>query len=94
MRNKEQFKAACLLTSLAITDAIQIHKSCLVLNHQVYVGMSVLDLSKDFMYDFYYNQMKAKYSGRVELLYNDTDSLLLEIQMEDVYEDMAKRADL
>ena len=46
------------------------------------------------MYDFYYNQMKAQYGDRVELLYTDTDSLLLEIQTEDVYRDMGKHADL
>ena len=39
--------------------AIQMHKSRLVLNRPVYVGMSVLDLSKHLMYDFYYNQLKS-----------------------------------
>ena len=38
--------------------------------------------------------MKAQYGDHVELIYTDTDSLLLEIQTENVYEDMAKRADL
>lgn len=38
--------------------------------------------------------MKAQYGDRVELLYTDTDSLLLQIQTEDVYDDMAKHADL
>ena len=70
--------------------AVQMHKSRLVLNRPIYVGMSVLDLSKSLMYDFYYNQMKAQYGDRVELLYTDTDSLLLEIQTEDVYRDMSE----
>ena len=70
--------------------AVQMHKSRLVLNRLIYVGMSVLDLSKNLMYDFYYNQMKAQYGDRVELLYTDTDSLLFEIQMEDVYRDMSE----
>ena len=74
--------------------AVQMHKSRLVLNRPVYVGMSVLDLSKSLMYDFYYNQMKAQYGDRVELLYTDTDSLLLEIQTEDVYSDMADHPSL
>ena len=34
--------------------AIQVHKSNLVLNRPVYVGISILDLSKHLMYDFYY----------------------------------------
>ena len=74
--------------------AIQMHKSSLTLNRPIYVGMSILDLSKSLMYDFYYNKMKAQYGDRVELLYTDTDSLLLQIQTEDVYDDMAKHADL
>ena len=74
--------------------AIQVHKSRLVLNRPVYVGMSILDLSKSLMYDFYYNQMKAQHGDRYQLLYTDTDSLLLEIQTEDVYLDMAEHAHL
>ena len=74
--------------------AIQLHKSRLVFNRPVYVGMSILDLSKNLMYDFFYNRMKAQYGERCQLLYTDTDSLLLEIQTEDVYQDMAKHEDL
>ena len=38
--------------------------------------------------------MKTQYGERCQLLYTDTDSLLLEIQTDDVYQDMAKHADL
>ena len=74
--------------------AIQVHKSRLVLNPPVYVGISILDISKHLMYNFYYNQLKVEYGKRCQLIYTDTDSLLLEIQTEDVYQDMAKHADL
>jgi hypothetical protein len=74
--------------------AVQMHKSRLVLNRPIYVGMSILDLSKSLMYDFYYNQMKAQYGDHAELLYTDTDSLLLEIQTEDVYSDMSEHQSL
>ena len=70
------------------------HKNRLMLNRPVYVGMSVLDLSKHLMYDFYYNELKKTYGKRVDLLYTDTDSLLLEIQTKDVYQDMTKNIDL
>ena len=46
------------------------------------------------MYEVSYNQMKSMYGERCQLLYTDTDSLLLEIQTEDVYQAMAKHADL
>ena len=68
--------------------ATQMHKSKLVLNRPVYVGMSILDLSKHLMYDFYYNKLKPQYGHHCELLYTDTDSLLLEIQTENFYKDM------
>ena len=70
--------------------AIQVHKSCLVLNRPVFVGMCILDLSKHLMYDFYYNQ----YGDRCQLLYTDTHSLLLEVQTENVFRDMASHAEL
>ena len=74
--------------------AVQMHKSRLILNRRVYTGLCVFDLSKHLMYDFYYNQLKAQYGNRAQLLHTDTDSLLLEVQTEDVYQDMAKHADL
>ena len=74
--------------------AVEVHKSRLVLNRPVYVGMSILNLSKTLMYDFYYGQLKNQYGDRCQLLYTDTDSLLLEIQTEDVYRDMVAHADL
>ena len=74
--------------------AIQVHKSHLVPNSPVDVGMSILNLSRHLMYDFFYNQMKAQYRERCQLHYTDTDSLLLAVQTEDVYKDMAEHADL
>ena len=67
---------------------IHMHKRRLVLNKPVYTGMTILDNSKILMYDFYYNHLKARYGPRSELIYTDTDSLLLHIQTEDVYKDM------
>ena len=74
--------------------AVQGHKSRLELNRPVFVRMSILDLSKHLMYDFYYNQLRGQYGDRYQLLYTDTDSLLLEVQTEDVLRDMASHAEL
>jgi len=68
--------------------AIHRLKSSLLLNRPIYIGMSVLELSKLHMYDFYYNHIKVKYGEEVSLLYTDTDSLLLDIKTQDLYEDM------
>ena len=65
-----------------------------MLNKLVYVGMTILDNSKILMYDFYYNKLKRQYGENCELIYTDTDSLLLNIQTDDVYKDMEKNKDL
>ena len=67
---------------------IDIRKSKLVLNKPVYTGMTILDNSKILMYDVFYNQLKKQYGPMCELLYTDTDSLLMEIETDDVYKDM------
>ncbi|KAJ8917075.1 hypothetical protein NQ315_012994 [Exocentrus adspersus] len=45
------------------------------------------------MYDFHYNVIKKKYNTRAKLLYTDTDSLVYDIQTEDVYDDMKRNID-
>ena len=67
---------------------IDMHKSRLLLNKPVYTGMTILDKSKILMYDFFYNHLKKQYGEKCELLYTDTDSLLLKIETEDVYKDI------
>ena len=69
---------------------IDMHKSRLLLNKPVYTGMTILDKSKILMYDFFYNHLKKQYGEKCELLYTDTDSLLLDIETEDVYKDIER----
>jgi len=40
-------------------------KTELVYNKPVYLGMSILDLSKKLMCDFHYNYMKNKYGENI-----------------------------
>jgi len=72
--------------------AIHSTKSKLTLNRPVYTGQSVLDNSKQLMYDFWYNHLRAQYGDKVSLLYTDTDSLLYQVQTEDVYRDMREHS--
>ena len=74
-------------------SAIHVNKTSLRLNKPIYVGFSVLDLSKHLMYDWYYNNLKKKYGENCTLLYTDTDSLLVDIKTDDVYKDMAETKD-
>ena len=66
-------------------SAIHEVKQVLVLNKPVYVGFTVLDLSKWLMYDFRYNFVKKNFNGK--LLFTDTDSLTYEIESNNVYKE-------
>ena len=57
--------------------AIHEIKPVLILNKPIYVGFTVLDLSKWKMYDFHYNFIKKYFDA--ELLFTDTDSLTYDI---------------
>ena len=61
-------------------------KELLTLNKPIYVGCTVLELSKLEMYKFHYDFMKKK-CRKCILLFTDTDSLCYEID-EDFYEIM------
>ena len=61
-------------------DYATIHeiKPVLMLNEPIYVGFTVLDLSKWKMYDFHDNFLRKNFDA--ELLFTDTDSLAYEIK--------------
>ena len=64
--------------------AIHEIKPVLSLNKPIYVGFSILDLSKYLMYEFHYKYIKSKFDAK--LLFTDTGSLVYEIKTKDVYE--------
>ena len=72
-------------------SATHVNKTKLTLNKPIYVGFSVLDLSKYLMYDWYYNKLKKKYGEHCTLLYTDTESLLVDIKTKDIYKDCLKQ---
>ena len=71
---------------------IHVIKPVLMLNKPIYVGFTVLELSKWLMYDFHCNLIKKK--NDPELLFTDTDSLAFETKSEDVYEEFFKHKHL
>ena len=56
----------------------------ILLNKPTYVNMSILDISKSFMYEFHYNHIKSTYGNRAVLLMTDTDSLIYSIEIDDL----------
>ena len=74
--------------------AVKMLKTEVTLNKPIYVGASILDLSKLHMYKFHYDYIKPKYGDKATLLFTDTDSLCYHIKTEDVYRDMKEDSHL
>lgn len=68
--------------------AVECSKESVYFNKPIYIGFTVLELSKYHMYDFHYNVIKKYYKDRVSILYVDTDSFFYEIRTKDLYEDL------
>ncbi|XP_064653079.1 uncharacterized protein LOC135503432 [Lineus longissimus] len=73
---------------------VERQKAEVYLNKPIFMGQAILDLSKEHMYDFHYSHMMKKYGDKAQLLYTDTDSLVYNIQTDDIYKDMQKDAHL
>ena len=69
--------------------AIEIKKTRVKMAKPLYLGMSVLDISKVLMYEFRYDYINTKYEDRVKLCYTDTDSFIIFIKTEDFFEDIS-----
>ena len=59
--------------------AIEIKNTRLKMNKLIYLGMSILDISKTIMYEFWYNYIKPKYQDKAKLCYMDTGSFIIHI---------------
>ena len=59
----------------------------------VYLGLSILELSKIVMYEFWYDFVKPKYGEKAKLYYMDTESFILYIKTDDIYKDIAEDAE-
>ena len=69
--------------------AIEMKKVQVTMNKPVYLGLSILDISKLLMYEFHYDYIKPKYGNQAKLCYMDTDSFVYYIETDDVYKDIA-----
>ena len=69
--------------------AMEMKKRKVKMNKPIYLGLSILEISKILMYEFWYDYMKPKYGDNVKLCYMDTDSFIIRIKTEAFYEDIA-----
>ena len=62
------------------------------MNKSVYLGLSILELSKILMHEFWYDYVKLKYYLKKTKLGNiDTDSFTAYKKADDIYKDIAVR---
>ena len=69
---------------------IEMRKVKVKMNKPIYLGLSILELSKITMYEFWYDYVKVKYEDRLKLCYMDTDSFVLNVRTEDFYKDISE----
>ena len=75
---------------LSITE---MKKTKVKMNKPIYLGLSILEISKILMYEFWYDYMKPKYNDNVRLCYMDTDSFIMNIKTNDFYKDISDDVD-
>ena len=68
---------------------IEIKKTKVKMNKPIYLGLSILEISKTLLYEFWYDYTKPKYGNDVKSCYMDTDSFIMNIKTNDFYEDIA-----
>ena len=78
-----KFFTKCLL-------AIETSKTQILMNEPVYLGLSILDLSKAIMYEFLYDCVKPNYCKNATFCYMDTVSFIAHIKTDNFYKDIAE----
>ena len=59
------------------------------MNKLVYLGLSILEISKTLKYEFWYDYIKPKYQNNAKICYMDTGSFIIHIKTEGFYKDIA-----
>ena len=70
--------------------AIEMKKTHILVNQPVYIGLSILDLSKTVMCEFWYDYVKPKFSENGNICYLDTDTFIVYIKAGDIYKDIVE----
>ena len=68
---------------------MEMKKAEVKMNKSLYLGQAILDISKTLMYEFWYHYIKLKYGDKARLCYTDTDSLVIYVETEGFYKDIA-----
>ena len=68
--------AKCISKHLLV---MEMKKTKVKINKPIYLGQDVLDLSKTFMFECWYDYLKPMYGDKIRLCFTDTDSFIMHI---------------
>ena len=68
-------------------------KTEIVINKPVGLRLSILELSKIFMYEFFNDYVKPKYVEKAKFRYMDIESFFVYIKTDNIYKDLAQDAE-
>ena len=63
-------------------------------NSPIFLGLTILDIAKFYMYEFFYCILKPFYGDRCRLLYSDTDSMCLSLPTLSFLDDLERNESL
>ena len=90
-RNRLASEPNCHSTQYISEDLLimEMKKTEVKMNKPIYLGQTILDISKTLTYDFWYDYTKPKYKDKERLCYMDKDSFIIIIKTENFYSDIA-----
>ena len=68
-------------------------KKQIFINKPAYLGLSILEISKMVMYEFWYDYVNPKYGKKVKLCYMDTDRFIMYIKTDNIYKNIVEDAE-
>ena len=86
-RKKNSHKTKWFSESLL---AIEMKKTKVKMNNPVYLGLSILDIHKIVIYEYWYDYLKSNFDYNVKLCYMDTDSFIVHVKTKDADADLPK----
>ena len=89
--NSPTYKARHIINENLV--GVEKEKAVVELNKPIYMGLSILDYSKVHMYSFYYDVLKPKYQDDIKLVYTDTDSFVIQVMTDDLFQDFKDLSD-
>ena len=66
-------------------------RDCVVHDRPLFVGFTILELSKHFMFDFFYNKLSTSSSFNIDLGMSDTDSFLFKVDNAQAFREHVKK---